>query len=146
MNAQLKVQCRWMIRRDLPEVMRIEQQSFEYPWTEEDFVQTLAGQTSIGMVAETDGRIVGFMLYELQAISFRILNFAACPKRHGIGTQMVGKLIAKLGTRTKLTLEVRETNLAAQLFFKACGFEAEGTLRGHYEDTDEDAYQMVFRV
>jgi ribosomal-protein-alanine N-acetyltransferase len=55
---------------------------------------------------------------------------------------MVEKLVEKLGKqrRARLSLEVRESNLAAQLFFKQAGFRATNVLRGFYDDTDEDAY------
>jgi len=40
---------------------------------------------------------------------------------------------------------VRETNLTAQLFFKASGFRAISVLRSYYEDSPEDAYVMQYR-
>ncbi len=60
---------------------------------------------------------------------------------------MVAKLIGKLSRqrRTRITLEVRETNLAAQLFFRTQGFRAVNVLRNYYEDTPEDAYLMQYR-
>jgi ribosomal-protein-alanine N-acetyltransferase len=60
---------------------------------------------------------------------------------------MLGKLIAKLSAqrRTRIVLEVRETNLAAQLFFRQQGFRAVSLLRDFYEDTTEDAYLMQYR-
>jgi ribosomal-protein-alanine N-acetyltransferase len=42
-------------------------------------------------------------------------------------------------------LEIRETNLPAQLFFRAAGFRAVSVLRSFYADTPEDAYLMQFR-
>jgi ribosomal-protein-alanine N-acetyltransferase len=42
-------------------------------------------------------------------------------------------------------LEVRETNLAAQLFWRAMGFRATATLRDHYEN-GETAYRCVYRL
>jgi ribosomal-protein-alanine N-acetyltransferase len=42
-------------------------------------------------------------------------------------------------------LEVRETNLAAQLFFRSAGFRAVSVLRAFYEDSPEDAYLMQYR-
>jgi ribosomal-protein-alanine N-acetyltransferase len=39
---------------------------------------------------------------------------------------------------------VRETNLPAQLFFRAAGFRAVTVLRDFYRDSDEDAYLMQF--
>jgi ribosomal-protein-alanine N-acetyltransferase len=53
---------------------------------------------------------------------------------------MIGQLIARLSIqrRTRIVTEVRETNLPAQLFFKANGFRAVCVLRDYYEDTTED--------
>jgi ribosomal-protein-alanine N-acetyltransferase len=42
-------------------------------------------------------------------------------------------------------LEIRETNLSAQLFFRDAGFRAISVLRSFYDDTPEDAYLMQYR-
>ena len=149
-KEQLRVHIRWMIRRDMPEVLQTEQDSFEYAWTEEDFLRCLRQRNCIGMVAEQGEKVVGFMIYELHKAKLHILNFAVHPafRRSGVGGQMVGKLISKLSShrRTRITLEVRETNLAAQLFFRTQGFKAVRVLRGYYEDSGEDAFLMQYRL
>jgi len=148
-QQQLRVHIRWMIRRDMAEVLDIERESFEFPWFEEDFIRCLRQRNCIGMVAEHGERVVGFMIYELHKTRLHILNFAIAggARRRNIGSQMAEKLITKLSSqrRTRITLEVRETNLAAQLFFKAAGFRATTVLRAYYEDSPEDAYLMQFR-
>lgn len=140
---------RWMIRRDMPEVLEIESDCFEFPWSEDDFVYYLRQKNCIGMVAELDGRVAGFMVYELHKTTIHLVNFAVARdyQRRGVGRQMVNKLKAKLSLqrRSRITLEVRETNLDAQLFFRACGFKAVSILRGFYQDTAEDAYLMWCR-
>jgi [ribosomal protein S18]-alanine N-acetyltransferase len=142
------VQIRWMIRRDMPEVLDIEQQSFEFAWTEEDFLCCLRQRNCIGMVAEHQDRIVGFMIYELLKTQLHVLNFAVAPwaRRQGVGQQLVEKLVHKLTQqrRHEIRLEVRETNLAAQLFFRSHGFQAINVLRNYYEDTAESAYMMCY--
>src|SRR5262245_55378301 len=148
-KEQVRVHIRWMIRRDMPEVLHTEQQSFEYPWTEEDFLRCLRQRNCIGMVAEQGEKVVGFMIYELHKAKLHILNFAVHPdwRRLGVGAQMVAKLVSKLSShrRTRITLEVRETNLAAQLFFRKQDFKATRVLRGYYEDSGEDAFVMEYR-
>ncbi len=138
-----------MIRRDMSEVLDIEQGCFEFPWSEDDFIRCLRQRNCIGMVAEHDERVVGFMIYELHKTRLHILNFAVASDslRCGIGRQMADKLISKLSSqrRTRITLEVRETNLAAQLFFREGGFKAVSVLRDYYDDSTEDAYFMQFR-
>ena len=140
---------RWMIRKDMGDVLSIERQSFPYPWTEDEFITCLCQRNCIGMVAEVGEQVVGFMIYELHKTRLHILNFCVHPewRRQGVGRVMVEKLVSKLSyqRRTRVMLEVRETNLAAQLFFRSMGFKAITVLHEFYEDTPEDAYLMQFR-
>jgi [ribosomal protein S18]-alanine N-acetyltransferase len=148
-KERLRVHIRWMIRRDMDDAMEIEQESFEFPWSEDDFTRCLRQRNCIGMVAEHEDRIVGFMIYELHKTRLHVLNFAVARefRRLGVGSQMMEKLIGKLSQqrRSRILLEVRETNLAAQLFFRKSGFRAVSVLRDFYEDTTEDAYLMQYR-
>ncbi|MGL4512410.1 MAG: ribosomal protein S18-alanine N-acetyltransferase [Lacipirellulaceae bacterium] len=143
-----RVHIRWMIRRDMERVLDIEQGSFEFPWSEDEFVRCLRQRNCIGMVAEQGDNVLGFMIYELHKTRLHILNFAVDKdrRRQGIGLQMVQKLVSKLSSqrRTRLSLEVRETNLAAQLFFRQTGFRATTVLRNFYDDSPEDAYLMQY--
>ena len=70
-KEQVRVHIRWMIRRDMPEVLQTEQESFEYSWTEEDFLRCLRQRNCIGMVAEQGERVA-------------IVDYDA---HHGNGTQ-----------------------------------------------------------
>ena len=91
--AQTRVHIRWMIRRDMPEVLAIEHASFEYPWCEEEFLRVLRQRNCIGMVAEYGERIVGFMIYELHRNKIHVLDFATHPefRRRGVGRQMIAE-------------------------------------------------------
>lgn len=149
-EPEICAHIRWMIRRDMPEVLQIERESFEFPWSEEDFLRCLRQRNCIGMVAERDDRVVGFMIYELYETRLHILNFAVHSDfcRKGVGRRMAAKLISKLNweRRTAISLEVRETNLAAQLFFRKMGFRAISVVRNFYDDTTEDAYLMQYAL
>lgn len=149
-NEQVRVHIRWMIRRDMAEVLQTEQESFLQPWTEEDFLHCLRQRNCIGMVAEQNERVVGYVIYELHKNKLHVLNLAVHPlvRRQHIGAQMVQKLMTKLSShrRSRITLEVRESNLPAQMFFRSLDFKAVKVLRGYYEDTAEDAYVMEFRL
>jgi [ribosomal protein S18]-alanine N-acetyltransferase len=148
-KQEVRVHIRWMIRRDMPEVLAIEADSFEFPWLADDFIRCLRQRNCIGMVAEHEDRVVGFMIYELHRSRIHVLNFAVAEefRRRGVGSQMIAKLAAKLSgqRRSRIVLEVRETNLAAQVFFRENGFRAVSVLRCYYADTPEDAYLMQYR-
>jgi len=145
----LNLHVRWMIRRDMPEVLDIESRSFEFSWTEENFIRFLRQRNCIGMVAEHDERIVGFMIYELHENRLHVLNFAVHPdfRRRGVAGGMIRKLVGKLSPqrRNHILLETRETNLAAQLFFRDAGFRAIRTEHDFYDETDECAIVFQYR-
>ena len=145
---ELGVHLRWMIRRDMPEVVGIEREAFEFPWSDEDFTRCLRQRNCIGMVGEIADSVVAFMIYELQRTRLHVLNFAVLRshRRLGIGSHMLRKLTGKLSAdhRSRVLLEVRETNLPAQLFFRSHGFRAVSVLKDFYQDTTEDAYLMEY--
>ena len=130
------------------EVLDVEREAFEFPWSDEDFTRCLRQRNCIGMVAESGDSVAAFMIYELHRSRLHVLNFAVARshRRLGIGTRMMEKLVGKLSPerRSRIVLEVRETNLPAQLFFRSLGFRAISVLKDFYQDTTEDAYLMHY--
>lgn len=149
-RKMVRVHIRWTIRRDMPEVLEIEEKSSDYPWCEEDFLRCLRQGNCIGMAAEQGGKVVGFMIYEMYKTKLHILNFAVHPDYRlcGIGRKMAEKLFGKLSDdrRTRVTVEVREISLDGQYFFRAVGFRATGVSRQFFTDSGEDAYLMEYRL
>lgn len=147
-SRRADVHIRWMIRRDMPEVLQIEEQSFEFPWPEEDFIRCLRQRNCIGMVAEIGEKIVGYTIYELHRNRLEILNLAVHGehRRSGVGSSMIAKLYGKLSPqrRTRIVAAVCERNEIAHYWLKACGFTAVVILRDHYEEIAADAY--LFRL
>ena len=145
---QLRLRVRWMIRRDIPEVLAIERERFEFPWFEEDFSLCLRQRNCTGIVAEVGDRVVGFAVYELNRLQLRILNFAVSSefRKQGVGRQMVnwlsdGPHCHRIKT---IVLDVRETNLGGQLFFRSMGFRAIAVVVDYYNDSAEDCYAMEY--
>jgi ribosomal-protein-alanine N-acetyltransferase len=147
--VDVRVRLRWLLPRDLPAVLEIEAKSFAFPWSEDDFMRCLRHAACVCMVAECGDRVAGFLVYELKKDRIRIFNLAVAPsyRRCGVATQMIKNLTDKpsLQSRRWVSLGVRETNLAAQLFLRARGFRAVSILRQFYTETSEDAYLMRFR-
>ncbi len=143
------VHIRWMIRRDLTEILQIEETSFVQPWSKADLEAHLKRRdTVIAMVAECGERIVGYYLHELARNKIELLRIAIRKdmRRLGIGSTIMDKLKTKLrvGERDKLTLTVSERNLPAHLFFKATGWRATKVMP--HEFGDEAGYRMVYRI
>jgi ribosomal-protein-alanine N-acetyltransferase len=144
----IDLHIRWMILADMPEVLAIERASFDDPWREDDFARALRQRHIIGRVVERDEQIIGYMIYELHRNRLHLLNIGVAPdcRRRGVGRAMIELLQGKLSERrSRIMLEVCETNLDAQLFFRSLGFRAISVLHDLYEDTTADAYLMRYR-
>ncbi|TWT65651.1 GNAT family N-acetyltransferase [Crateriforma conspicua] len=150
-NGSEEFNIRWMIRRDMPDVLGIEDNSFAEPWSLDDFTKCLRQRSVIGFVAETDDRVVGFMIYQLHLHHIELLSLAveAGFRQCGIGSAMIGKLRGKLSHERRSSIQtfVSESSLDAQLFFKARGFRCIEIVHDHFETPNADAstaYLMQF--
>jgi len=148
MKERIEPHIRWMIRQDMIEILWIEGQSFDHPWSEDEFVMFLRERSHISMVAEYHNEIVGYMMYELLRKELHLLNLAVSPDflRSGVGTAMIKRLIGKLTQRrrNRIITHVTETNLAAQLFLREQGFQATTIHRQAFLGRDE--YQMEYHL
>lgn len=135
---------RYMIRRDMPEVVKIEQASYEAPWTQADFKECLSHHNHMGMVIESKEQIIGFMVYGLLKDSIHLLNIAICPslRRLGCAESLVDKLKSKLTVqrRKEIIAYTRESNLEAQLFLRKMGFFCFDIDQDYYTEFAEPAY------
>ncbi len=138
------VHIRWMIRRDMPDVLAIEQAGFAMPWGEDDFIRCLRQRNCIGMVAERDERIVGYMLYLLHKNRLELINLAVHPdhRRTGVGRAMLEKLFGKMDRqrRPRLVTRVADWNLRAHVFFRALGLRCESIERGQWGEQPDDPF------
>lgn len=148
-DVKTQVHLRWMIRRDMPSVLSVEEACFAWPWDEEHFISQLRQRNCIAMVAEVNDEVVGYMVYELFRVQITLLNLAVNPKfqRQGIGKQLIERLIDKLSyeRRSMIDLVVAENNLDALAFFKSLNFRAIEVIPKAFEDTELDGYLMIHR-
>jgi len=105
-DPRKRVHIRWMIYKDLPSVLEMDEEGFEDPWLEKDYKQNLRARHCIGMVAEANDRVVGSMVYELRKHVIPILRFVVKreERQQGVGSQMVHFLRRKLSAYTKQRL------------------------------------------
>ena len=143
---------KWTIRRmtveDLDPVVAIEQATFAHPWTRADYEGELTRNVAARYLgAELDGEVVGFAGAWIILDESHITNIAVAEKyrRKGIGGAMTAALLQYLSNlgAAYATLEVRESNLAAQHMYEKLGFVRVGRRKRYYEDNGEDAFLMV---
>lgn len=143
----VRATVRPMTVRDLPDIEVIERSSFTTPWSRGAFLaELLENRRARYLVAELDGRVVGYIGLWLIAGEGHITNIAVHPdyRRRGIGRlllQSMTDLCLREGAR-RMTLEVRRSNLAAQDLYRSFGFIFCGTRREYYQDNGEDALIM----
>jgi len=139
-RTELNVRLREMrFSTDLAAVMAIERRVFECPWTLAEFDRA----DDRRIVAVTGGEVVGYMVLENHAGYTELANLAVNPdfRRRGVGRRLLGLL----RNQAIVWATVRETNLDAQLFFRAAGFKARNVLRDHYADISESGYRFCYR-
>lgn len=140
---------RQMIRRDLPDVLAIEQASFCDPWGEQDFCAALSTRNCIGMVVVDGNELFAYAVYDLWKRCVDVMNIAVHPhfRRRKVASSMMAfirdKHIRK--RRNHIEAEVSEYNLTGQLFLKALGFRCEQTFRTTTAGEVFDAYKFFWR-
>jgi [ribosomal protein S18]-alanine N-acetyltransferase len=103
---------RWMIRRDLPDVLALDGLKGGTPWGEEGFLAILRQRNCIGFVAEAGLTVAGYIVYELHK---RHLGISRIGGGIPAMTILARKLVGKLSThrRTRLVADIDEADDAA---------------------------------
>lgn len=120
--TSLKCHVRWIVTRDLHEVLAIDQE-----WTEVNFRENLRQQNCVGMVAETDNQVVGFVVYLLREKEVFIARLKVHSewRRKKVGTAIIDKLKLKLSPiRRPLLATVIDDSPCLNDFLRSCGFKA----------------------
>ena len=140
---------------DLTIVAGIDNLSFSIPWSQRAYAQELEnGPLADLWVAEqsTDngskilGSIVTWIILDLA----HIVTISVHPnlRRNRIASALIEHGLAHVRQRgaQQATLEVRESNTAAQALYARFGFEVAGRRQKYYLDNQEDALIMSVRL
>ncbi len=142
------ITVRRMQEEDVWTVSRIEQEVFSMPWSRKGFLDALNLDNTLFLVAEEDGRIVGYLGMYLSLEEGEITNVAVAePSRgKGIGGLLLSEIKKEAKRRSieKISLEVRVSNQTAIRLYERNGFQICGIRKDFYQLPKEDAYVMVF--
>lgn len=140
------MKIRHMVLEDIPQVAAIEQAAFSQPWSPRAFRDTLSREDTLYLVAEKEGRIVGYAGLWQSLDEGEIPNIAVHEdfRCQGVGGSLLEGLFtegAKRGIEA-FTLEVRIGNKKAISLYKKNGFQSVGVRPGFYSFPTEDAVIM----
>jgi len=131
---------------DLPNVFDLEPRTFPRPWPVRLFAQELANDSSIALVCEEDGVLVGYLVADMFVDVWHLMNLAVEEKkrRQHIASDLIGAYfeITERRSHRGHTLEVRVSNEAAIELYRSFGFISTGVRPRYYDDDAEDALIM----
>lgn len=135
-----------MVAEDIPDVVDIEATAFYDAWNAGMLLNELENELTTYVVMEQEGSLVGYAGFWLVAGEAQVTRVAVAEaeRGQGLGTRLTAAMVNKaweLGAEA-VTLEVRESNLAAQKAYLTCGFASEGIRPNYYEDNHENAVIM----
>ena len=138
---------RRMTLSDVDGVAAVEAATFPTPWSREAFVSEMKNVAARYLVAEKDGKVIGYAGAWIILDESHITNIAVLKEERGqgIGRQLTHGLMQYLSNlgAAYATLEVRRSNEVAQNLYKSLGFIKLGVRKRYYEDNGEDALIMV---
>ncbi len=128
----------------------IERTAFRFPWSAGFFRQELQVACARSILAEADGKIIGYVLFWLLPGAIDIHNIAVHVdfRRRGIARVLLGRVIdqARRQSIVHVMLEVRKSNLPAQKLYETMGCLTVGLRTGYYSDNGEDALAMTLEL
>lgn len=132
---------------DIDDIMVVEKLSFTIPWSRNAFVEEVVNNKFARyVVAKLNGKAIGYAGMWKVIDEGHITNVAVHPeyRRNGVGNMLVEALIdiAVNENISKMTLEVRKSNAAAQSLYTKLDFKVEGSRKAYYADNKEDAIIM----
>lgn len=131
---------------DVDAVHRIEQASFPSPWRREFFALEVVGESRYNIVAKENGVVVGYLfgMWIFDEMHVNKIAVEASHRRRGIAHALMERCFdfaAQHGVST-ISLEVRQSNRAAQEFYRFLEFETSYIRKRYYPD-GEAAVVMV---
>ena len=149
-SRQDLMRVRRMTVSDLPSVLKIENQNYQFPWGEDIFKDCFDANYNLHVCEEMD-RVLGYCIVAMGVGEAHILNISVDPAEQGqgIGRKLMEHLIENArGKAETIFLEVRPSNIGAIALYKNIGFNEIGIRKGYYpaENGREDALMLAMAL
>ena len=138
------IRIKRMTMEHVPQVAGLEQLCFgNAAWSERSIASELTNELAFWLVAEEEGRVVGYVGSQTVFPETDMMNIAVIPerRREGIAEVLVDSLVTELKRigSDSLTLEVRVSNIPAISLYQKLGFHEAGLRKNYYRNPKEDA-------
>jgi [ribosomal protein S18]-alanine N-acetyltransferase len=146
-----QIAIRPMRSADLDDVVRLENEIYEFPWSLGNFKDSLSAGYSCWILHHADV-ILGYAIVMIGVEEAHLLNLSIAKQRQrrGLGRQLMNHLLSVVreSETRRFLLEVRQSNALAQGFYTTHGFARLGHRRGYYPAWDgrEDAIVMELKL
>jgi ribosomal-protein-alanine N-acetyltransferase len=134
----------------LDAVLAIEVQSYAFPWTRGNFIDSIAAGYLTRALMSDDGELIGYFVAMPGFEEMHLLNVTVSPRHEGRGhaRRLLAELYALSSSfaASALWLEVRESNARARALYEREGFAEAGRRRDYYpapQGRREDAILMT---
>jgi ribosomal-protein-alanine N-acetyltransferase len=150
-NTLPELQFRDMTSADVDAVLGIEQQVHSHPWTRGNFADSLAAG-HICKVYAAGQEIVGYavLMPALDEVHLLDIGIATAHQRKGLGAELLDEMLVMARDKkfSRMLLEVRRSNFAANALYRKAGFAEIGVRRGYYPAAQgrEDAIVMEYKL
>mgnify|MGYP001031050181 CR=1 FL=1 len=132
-------------RRDLEKVTEIERSCFDEPYDFSTFSYLLGADPEGFLVAECEGRVVGYAIGQLRSGRGLVISLAVDPRYRGggVGESILKELLEHFQRKhvKSVELQVDVHNSYAIKLYEKMGFQVKKTMREYYS-SGKDAYLM----
>ncbi len=133
---------------NLNDITEIAKASFSDPWSKDSFAAALQNPVRVFLAAFISEKAIGYIVGIAADEYAEIDSIGVSPDLRGNGT---GSFLLKVfeerarqkGISSKVSLEVRESNISAMGFYLKNGFEKIGERKNFYENPRENAVVMA---
>lgn len=144
----IKVRQSTLQNDDAKNIAELEADTFSEPWSEDAIRQSYQNGT-LFFIAEADDDFAGYCGLNTVLDEGYITNVAVRPehRRKGVASAILKELdyLAKLKGLAFISLEVRESNIAAQKLYAKHGYQIAGERKSFYANPRENAIIMTKR-
>jgi len=149
-NKVYEVSADLMTKEDIPEILKIEKESFPAPWSEGMFVGEINNSMSYCICARAkykgESILAGYIIFWMVSPEIHLHNLAVKNefRRQHLAFTLLDVMddIGRNAGAKAVTLEVRPSNTEAIKLYEERGFVVKGIRKNYYTETGEDALVM----